>query len=101
MMGDMDARIYQRPKNAMQSGRARTAEWVLEFEPTEAKRHDPLTGWTGSGDTRQQISLVFPTADAAVEYARRQGLTAAVVPSPAHRLKIQAYADNFQTKPKI
>ena len=30
----MRARIYQPPKNAMQSGRAGTHEWVLEFEPS-------------------------------------------------------------------
>ena len=27
------ARIFQKPKNAMQSGRARTDRWILEFEP--------------------------------------------------------------------
>jgi hypothetical protein len=34
----MQARIFQRPKNAMQSGKARTDEWILEFVPAEAKR---------------------------------------------------------------
>ena len=38
----MSARIYQRPKNAMQSGKARTDEWVLEFEQSEARHADPL-----------------------------------------------------------
>ena len=37
----MAARIYQRPKNAMQSGKARTGDWVLEFEQSEARRADP------------------------------------------------------------
>ena len=55
------ARIFQKPKNAMQSGRKGTDLWVLEFQPVEAKRPDPLTGWAGSGDTRSQISLSFPT----------------------------------------
>ncbi len=32
------ARIYQRPKNAMQSGRARTDLWMLEFEPQKPQR---------------------------------------------------------------
>ena len=41
------ARIYQRPKNAMQSGRYRTDRWILELDPAEAKRPDPLTGWAG------------------------------------------------------
>ena len=55
----MSARIYQRPKNAMQSGRARTQEWVLEFAPSEARRPDPLMGWAGSGDTQVQVVLTF------------------------------------------
>ncbi|MFV0625341.1 ETC complex I subunit [Sphingomonas sp. ac-8] len=90
------ARIYQRPKNALQSGRARTDNWVLEFEPAEAKRPDPLTGWAGSGDTRDQLRLNFPTAEAATAYADKQGLAYHVVPAPERTLKLQAYADNFK-----
>jgi hypothetical protein len=89
------ARIYQRTKNAMQSGRARTDEWVLEYEPTEAKRADPLTGWAGSGDTRGQLTLDFPTLEAARAYAEREGLTAHVVAGAERKLKLQTYADNF------
>lgn len=92
----MSARIYQRPKNAMQSGRARTDQWLLEYDPAEPKRPDPLTGWAGSGDTRQQLSLSFPTLEAAVAYAKREGIAYHVVPAPARTLKIQAYADNFR-----
>jgi len=95
----VQARIYQRTKNAMQSGRARTDEWMLEYEPTEAKRPDPLTGWAGSGDTRGQVELCFPTLEAAQAYAAREGLTAHVVPGAGRRLKLQAYADNFQVGP--
>ena len=80
------ARIYQLTKNAMQSGRARTDCWMLEYEPTEAKRPDPLTGWAGSGDTRGQVKLTFPTLDAAKAYADREGLTAHVVAGPERRL---------------
>ncbi len=90
------ARIYQRPKNAMQSGRARTSQWVLEFEPAEAKQPDPLTGWAGSGDTREQVRLTFPSVEAALAYASREGLEAHVVPAPVRTLKLQAYADNFR-----
>mgnify|MGYP003941111115 CR=1 FL=1 len=93
------ARIYQLTKNAMQSGRARTDSWMLEYEPTEAKRPDPLTGWAGSGDTRGQIQLTFPSLEAARAYAEREGLTAHVVAGAARTLKLQAYADNFQVGP--
>jgi len=92
----MDARIYQRPKNAMQSGRARTQEWVLEYEPRARKKLDPFTGWSGSNDTRQQVQLVFATQDEAQSYATRHGLSATLVPTPPRRLKLQSYADNFR-----
>ena len=39
----MAARIYQKPKNAMQSGKALTEQWVLEFEQSESRRADPLS----------------------------------------------------------
>ena len=93
------ARIYQLTKNAMQSGRARTDSWMLEYEPAEPKRPDPLTGWAGSGDTRDQVKLCFPTLDAAKAYAGREGLTAHVVPGPERKLKLQTYADNFMVGP--
>ena len=92
----MPARIYQRPKNAMQSGKARTSDWVLDFVPAEAKRPDPLMGWAGSGDTQQQVQLSFPDKDAAVAYAEKYGIDAHVISTPPKKLKIQAYADNFR-----
>lgn len=92
----MAARIYRRIKSAMQSGRAGTGEWMLEFEPAEARRADPLTGWAGSGDTCAQIRLAFPSLDAAVEYATREGLAWRVIPSPEPKLRLQSYADNFR-----
>jgi len=92
----MTARIYQRPKNAMQSGKARTDTWVLEFVPAEAKRPDPLMGWAGSGDMQQQVVLQFASADEAGAYAARYGIEARVAATPPRRLKLQAYADNFR-----
>jgi hypothetical protein len=83
-------------KNAMQSGKALTHKWVLEFAPAEAKRPDPLTGWAGSGDTRQQLRLTFPTVEAAKAYADREGVAYTVAPTVVKTLKIQAYADNFR-----
>ena len=90
------ARIFQRPKNAMQSGRARTDRWQLEFEPSEAQSPDPLTGWAGSGDTREQVKLSFPTQEAAIAYCEAQGFDYELIPAPERTLKLQAYADNFR-----
>mgnify|MGYP002779989015 CR=1 FL=1 len=92
----MSARIYQRPKNAMQSGKARTDEWVLEFEQSEAQRPDPLMGWIGSADTQSQVTLTFSTKEEARAYAERYGIAARVLATPGRTLKLQAYADNFR-----
>ena len=92
----MQARIYQRPKNAMQSGKALTDQWILEFAPLEAKKPDPLMGWAGSGDTREQVRLTFETCEAAQAYAERYGIAVRVHPTPPRKLKLQAYADNFR-----
>jgi len=92
----MAARIYQRAKSSMQSGRARVGQWILEHEPSEPKRADPLTGWAGSGDVRDQIKLSFPTLDAARAYAEKHDLAYHVVPPAERKLKLQAYADNFK-----
>lgn len=92
----MSAIIYQRPKNAMQSGRARTDEWVLEFAPSAAKTPDPLMGWAGSGDTDSQVKLTFADVDAAKAYAVKNGIDVQLVETPKKTLKLQAYADNFR-----
>ncbi len=92
----MTARIFQQPKNAMQSGRALTDQWVLEFEQAEARRADPLMGWTGSSDTQAQVRLTFPDKDAAKAYAAKHGIAARVHATPPKSLKLQAYADNFR-----
>ena len=92
----MAARIYQRAKNAMQSGKARAGQWVLEFESARPKRPDPLTGWSGGAETQEQVRLTFPSLEAAQGYAMREGIDAHVVPAPQPKLKLQSYADNFR-----
>ena len=61
----------------MSSGPARPG-WQLEFEPRCPPLLDPLMGWTGSRDPLCQVTLTFPTLDAALSYADRQGLRAVV-----------------------
>lgn len=92
----MPARIYQRPKNAMQSGQALLDQWILEFAPAEARRPDPLMGWTGSGDTQAQVTLKFASQAEAQAYADKHGIDATIHATPPRRLKLQAYADNFR-----
>ncbi|MGZ8998400.1 MAG: ETC complex I subunit [Allosphingosinicella sp.] len=92
----MAARLYQRYRNAMQSGKARTGEWILEFESRAPKRPDPLTGWSGGADTQEQVTLTFPNLEAAKAYAEREGIDYHVIPADQPKLRLQAYADNFR-----
>lgn len=92
----MSARIYQPPKNAMQSGKALLDQWILEFAPAEARRADPLMGWAGSGDTQSQVVLKFASQAEAQAYADKHGIAVEVHATPPRRLKLQAYADNFR-----
>jgi hypothetical protein len=98
----MLARIYRPSKTAMQSGKARTKDWVLEFEPSAARRPDPLMGWTQTSDTASsQIRLSFETQEEAVRYADHHGIAFQLFDSkPAKRI-IKAYADNFAFGRKI
>jgi len=92
------ARIHRPPRSAMQSGRANTHEWVLEYAPAERLRLDPLTGWPGSGDTRKQVSLRFPTREAAIAYAQAKGISFDLEEPPRPKpIKPKVYADNFRT----
>lgn len=95
----MRARIYQPARTAMQSGTAKTHLWVLEFSPAQARRIDPLMGWTSSGDMDSQVKLQFETCQAAQAYAKAHGIDASLV-RPHQRkpvLRANGYGDNFAT----
>ena len=98
----MLARIYRPSKTAMQSGRAKTKDWVLDFEASAALRSDPLMGWTQTTDTASdQVRLAFETRDEAVRYAEHHGIAFQLFEDkPAKRI-IKAYADNFAFGRKV
>jgi hypothetical protein len=92
------ARIYKPAKTAMQSGNAKTKEWLLEFELEQAREVEPLMGWTSSGDTRQQVRLRFETAEEAVAYCERNGIAYQVMEPKAPMRRTISYSDNFAFK---
>ncbi|MEI9993783.1 MAG: ETC complex I subunit [Rhizomicrobium sp.] len=96
----MRARIYQPARNAMQSGKARTKQWLLEYEPETAKAPDPLMGWTSSRDMRQQVQLDFDTVEEAVAYADKNAIPYQVFEPHRPLAKAKAYSDNFRVDRK-
>ncbi|MBV9509706.1 MAG: ETC complex I subunit [Caulobacteraceae bacterium] len=96
----MVARIYRPAKTAMQSGKAKTKDWRLDFEPESARLADPLIGWPQSKDMNGEISLSFETREDAIAYAQKLGIPFRVMePKPVKRI-LKAYADNFAANRK-
>jgi hypothetical protein len=92
----MVARIYMPARTAMQSGSAKTKDWVLDYEPEEPREVEPLMGWTSSGDMKQEVILRFATKEDAIAYCERQGIPYQVFEAKhAPPRKGLSYADNF------
>lgn len=98
----MRARIYQPAKTAMQSGSAKTHQWVLEYAPASEREVDPLMGWTSSSDTQSQVRLKFETRAAAEAYATEKGIAYDLVePKPRKPvIRARGYGENFATDRK-
>ena len=91
----MLAKIYRPAKNAMQSGKANSKRWVLEFELAAAPQTESLMGWTSSADTNGQVRLSFDTKGQAIAFARENAIPHQVT-EPAEPKRIpRAYGDNF------
>jgi ETC complex I subunit conserved region. len=96
----MTARIYRPARNAMQSGKGKTKNWVLVHDQKAPRSIDPLMGYTSSTDTTQQIRLSFETLEAAEAYARRNGIAYTVQPAHEPTPKRVSYPDNFRADRK-
>ena len=92
----MVARIFKPAKNAMQSGRAASKDWVLEFEPETPNVIEPLMGWTSSYDTKRQIRMRFDTKEEAIAYATRHGIPFLLEQPHASAVRPKSYAENFK-----
>ncbi len=84
----MRARIFQRAKNAMQSGAAGAEEWGLTFPPQ--------AGAAGS-NTRGQLRLRFESQAEAIAYAERNNIAFDLeLPVAEKPIQPKVYADNFR-----
>ena len=90
------ARILKPTKSAMQSGKAGTRHWVLEYGQVTPREPDPLMGWTSVDDTLNQVRLRFDTLEEAVAFAKKQGLDYTVIEPQEPIFKPKSYADNFR-----
>src|SRR3546814_7898109 len=59
---------------------------------------DLLMGWISSGDTLNQVRLLFATREEAIAYAERRGLDYTVEPEQVRRVIPSNYVDNFKPR---
>lgn len=97
----MFARIYQSTPSAMQSGRATTGQWVLEFVARKSSVIDPLTGSSRSTDMHGQLDLKFATQDEAVAYAKANNIPHRVTATKTVKRISRSYASNFDFDRKL
>jgi hypothetical protein len=79
----------------MQSGAAKTKEWVLDYEPEQPRMVEPLMGWTSSTDMKQQVRLRFESREEAVAHCERHGIAYQVFESTPPKRQRISYSDNF------
>lgn len=94
-------KIYQPAKSTMQSGRAKTAFWLLEYELESKRQPEPLMGWVASKDTLNQVRMRFDSKEEAIAFAEKNGWMAQVIEPKQRNLKGRTYLDNFKYSPPV
>ncbi len=73
----------------MQSGKAKTGRWLLEYETETPREPDPLMGWRAPRDTLNEVHLRFETLEEAVDFAQKHGIEYSVMKPREPRLETQ------------
>ena len=92
----MTARIYSPSKTAMQSGKAKTGLWILEFDRDMPRTVEPLMGYTSSADPLAQVRLKFESREDAIAYAEKRGIAYRLDEPKDTKRRVISYSDNFK-----
>ena len=74
----------------MQSGKAKSINWILEYETK-----NPLMGWESSSDTLTELKLEFSSKINAINYANKKGIDYEIIEPQKRKITKKSYADNF------
>ncbi|KAL0075464.1 ETC complex I subunit conserved region-domain-containing protein [Phycomyces blakesleeanus] len=92
------ARIFRPAKTATQSGKNGSRTWRVEFDILEDgnRWENPLMGWASSSDYMQSLAMKFPTKEAAIKFAEKEGWRYEVVEPKVAKFVKKSYADNYK-----
>ncbi|WP_407966140.1 ETC complex I subunit [Bartonella sp. C271] len=93
----MVARIYSPAKTPMQSGKANTGFWILQYEPAQRKMIEPLMGYTATSDINSQIKIRFQTKEEAINFAIKNAIPYRVENLHKTLRRAISYSDNFHS----
>ena len=96
----MVLKIYKPTKTAMQSGRAKTKQWIAEYISDKPLEKDTLMGWNSSKDTKSQIKIFFDSKDKAISWAKKNNFQFEEITPQIKKIIPKSYADNFSYKRK-
>ena len=88
-------KIFRPAKTAMQSGKAKTKRWKLEYVREAAMRPDPVMGWNTMQTTLPQVHLWFDTKEEALAYAKAKQLSVELIEPELPQVPPKSYAENF------
>lgn len=99
MLQTRTARIFQPPKNAMQSAAYNTKHWLLDFD-TKERWENPNIGWCSSGDALSNIHMKFSSKEEAINYCERAGWKWTITKRNLKKKyeRKRTYAQNFVDK---
>ena len=91
--------IYQKTKNALQSGLKNTALWHIKFNDSSLLdtgfNYDTMN-WSGSCNTLSQVNISFITLQQAIDFAEKNDYSYEIhEASKARNIVAKSYADNF------
>lgn len=79
----------------MQSGRAKTKSWVLEFMDPDKKYREPVMGWSATESTSYQTKIYFDSLEEALEYCETKAISPTILSEQEKASIPKSYADNF------
>jgi len=88
------AKIYKPSKTAMQSGKRKSKNWIIEFD-TRDNEINPLMGWESSNDTMSEVKLEFSSKDEAIKYVKKNNIEYYLVEPQEPKVIKKSYTDNF------
>ena len=78
----------------MQSGLAKSKNWILEYI-VEKTGVNPLMGWESSSNTLSEIKLEFSSKENAIKYAKKNKINFEIIEPKNKKFIKKSYADNF------